>query len=222
MTAPDQNSQTSVVTQEKNDKEYNFRQLQQSYERKLAEANSARLEAERIAQEALASRNREQEHEEESSDPYVDHKRLDKKLNKFNQSTQTEIEKAMQKAKMAAKEELKQEMWMDNNPDFEEVMDKYAEQFAIKSPKLAKSILAMPQSFERQKLVYENIKELGLHRPEQKKPSIQDKIDQNKQNPFQPSGPGAAPYAAQGDFSQSGQKAAYEKIKQLTGKYTSY
>jgi hypothetical protein len=121
----------------------------------------------------------------------------------------------MEHAKTAAKEELKQEMWLENNPDFYEVLGN-AEKFAQRSPKLAETILRMPEGFERQKLVYQNIKELGLHKPETKAPSIQDKIDANKRSPYyQPSGVGTAPYASAGDFSAVGQKNAYDKMQEL-------
>jgi hypothetical protein len=74
----------------------------------------------------------------------------------------------------------------------------------------------MPDTFERQKLVYKNIKAFGLDRPEAKQPSIQEKIDSNKRSPYyQPSGVGSAPYASAGDFSASGQKQAYDKMKEL-------
>ena len=123
--------------------------------------------------------------------------------------------KAMEMAKHSAKEELKQEMWLENNPDFYDVLQ-HAEKLAQKDPDLAESILEMPEGFERQKLVYKNIKALGLHRPEEKAPSIQDKIDSNRKSPYyQPSGIGTAPYSNAGDYSPAGQKQAYEKMKQL-------
>jgi len=77
----------------------------------------------------------------------------------------------------------------------------------------------MPEGFERQKLVYKNIKALGLNMPEVKQPTIQDKIDANKRSPYyQPSGVGTAPYASVGDFSSQGQKQAYAKMQELKNK----
>ena len=74
----------------------------------------------------------------------------------------------------------------------------------------------MPEGFERQKLVYQNIKELGVDKPEQKQSTIQEKVDANRRSPFyQPTGVGTAPYATSGDFSQTGQKQAYAKMKEL-------
>jgi hypothetical protein len=194
------------------DKELNFRKLEAKYQEELSKERAARMEAERKIQESV----QKQEIEEEDSDPYVDHKKLNKTLSKFGQTTQSEINKAMEIAKRTAKEELKREMWIENNPDFYEVLNKHAEKFAQRSPKLAETILKMPEGFERQQLVYQNIKELGIDKPEQPQSSIQDKIDANRRSPFyQPSGVAASPYGARGDYSEGGQKQAYDKMKEL-------
>lgn len=214
MTVPTQESQ--VQEQKPSDKELNFRALEAKYQRALEEERQARLQAEKEAQEA--KQKKQQEEDDSYSEPYVDDKRLDKKLSKFGQMTQTEIQKAMQLAKETAKEEIKRETWLENNPDFYEVLQ-HAEKFAQKAPKLAETILRMPEGFERQKLVYQTIKEMGIDKPEQKQSSIQEKIDNNKRSPYyQPSGIGTAPYASAGDFSQTGQKAAYEKMQELKQK----
>jgi len=214
MTTTSENSQ--VQENKSNDKELNFRALQSKYEKQLAEERAARLEAERIAQDALSKRAQPSHDEEEDDDePYVDKKKLEKKLSKFGQSTQGDIQKAMEMAKQQAKEELKQEMWLDNNPDFYAVLE-HADKFAEQAPELAKSILKMPDGFERQKLVYQNIKHMKMDQPAAKQSTVQDKIDANKRSPYyQPSGVGAAPYASAGDFSSSGQKQSYEKMKEL-------
>lgn len=211
MTVQTQDNQPTLENKP-TDKELNFRQLEAKYERQLAQE---RAERERLARE-LEQRQKQSVNEEEDDDePYVDKRKLEKKLAKFGQSTQSEIQKAMEMAKESAKEELKQEMWLENNPDFYDVL-KHAEKFAQRAPKLAETILRMPEGFERQKLVYQNIKELGIDKPEVKQPSIQEKIDSNRRSPYyQPSGVAAAPYASQADFSPAGQKNAYEKLKQL-------
>jgi hypothetical protein len=198
-----------------NDKELNFRALEAKYQRQLEQERAARLEAERVAQEAQS---RKVNDDDDDDEPYVDKRKLEKKLNKFGQQTQSEIQKSMEIAKQAAKEELKQELWLENNPDFYEVLQN-ADKFANKAPKLAESILRMPEGFERQKLVYQNIKALGLDKPEQKQPSVQEKIDANRRSPYyQPSGVGSAPYAGGGDFSSAGQKNAYNKMQELKSK----
>lgn len=210
-----ENTQTSQVEQPKqNDKELNFRALEAKYQRQLEQERAARMEAERMAKEALEKKHVVDDDDEE--EPYVGHKKLNKALNNFGQQNKTEIQKAMEAAKQAAKEEIKNEMWLENNSDFEEVM-KHAEKLALKSPRIAQSILSMPDSFDRQKLVYENIKLLGLDKPEQKQSSIQDKVDANRKSPYyQPSGIAAAPYnSAAGDFSEAGKKNAYAKLQEM-------
>lgn len=207
MTAPEQNQAQPT------EKEINFRKLQAKYEQELAFERSKREEAEKQLNEA--SKRSEQIEDEDDSEPYVDHKKLEKKLARYDkqakQETQTEIQKAVQQA---LKEEKKSN-WLKQNSDFDEVME-HAEKIYHKDPDLAESILEMPPSFERQKLVYKSIKALGLDKPAQKEQSIQEKIDANRKAPFyQPTGVGAAPYQSVGDFSAGGQKQAYDKMKEL-------
>lgn len=210
MTSPIQENQ--VQENKPNDKEINFRALEARYQKELDKVN---LEKERLTRELEEKTKAPNSDYDDDTEPYVDHKKLNKTLAKFGQNTQSEIQKAMEVAKLAAKEELKQEMWLENNPDFYQVLQ-HAEKFAQRAPKLAESILRMPEGFERQKLVYQNIKELGIDKPEVKQSSIQDKVDANRRSPFyQPSGVGTAPYSSQSDFSQSGQKNAYDKMQEL-------
>ncbi len=207
MTALPQESQPQ---QKVDTKELNFRQLEAKYEKQLQFERAARIEAERIAQER-----RIPEPEEDDTEPYVDHKKLDKKLARFGeqsrQQTQTDIQRAVQ---VAVQEERKQ-TWLKQNSDFYDVLQ-HAEKFAQHDPDLAETILEMPEGFERQKLVYKNIKALGLHKEAPKQASIQEKVDANRRSPYyQPSGVGTAPYSSQSDFSANGQKAAYDKMQQL-------
>jgi actin-related protein len=196
------------------DKELNFRNLEARYQKELDKERSARLEAEKIAQEAQSRRNTKDD-EDEDSDPYVDHKKLERKLNRFGEQTKQQTKQDIQSAVQQALSEERKQNWMKNNPDFYDVLQ-HADRFAQKDPDLAESILEMPEGFERQKLVYKNIKALGLHKPEQKQPSIQEKVDANRRSPYyQPSGVGTAPYASAGDFSSSGQKNAYDKMQAL-------
>lgn len=218
MTANTQQNQQQPQIQENvnkpTDKELNFRALEAKYQKQLEQE---RLEREKMQRELDEVRQNVSKSvsDEEEDEPYVDHKKFNKTLNKFGQNTQSEIQKAMETAKQKAKEELKQEMWLENNPDFYDVLQ-HAEKFAQKAPKLAETILRMPEGFERQKLVYENIKMLELDKPSKKEPSIQDKIESNRKGPYyQPTGVGNTPYATQGDFSAQGQKNAYEQMQAL-------
>jgi hypothetical protein len=199
------------------DKEYNFAQIRKQLEaereaRLQAEARAA--QAEKTAQERNVSKDDDDDRDDE---PYVDHKRLQKKLANFEKNIEQKIEqKAEQKARMLIEEERKTSYMKDNN-DFDKVMSpEVIQKFAERHPRLAENILRMPDGFDRQKLVYENIKALGLDKPEAKAPSIQDKINANMKSPYyQPSGVGSAPYNSAGDFSDAGQKNAYQKMKDL-------
>ncbi len=202
-----------VQEQKQTDKELNFRKLEAKHQQEMAYERGKREELEKRMQEM--SQSKSQEIEEDETEPYVDHKKLNKSLTKFGQNTQSEIQKAMQQAKNDAKEELKQEMFLENNSDFYQVLE-YAEKFAQKSPKLAENILRMPEGFERQKLVYHTIKEMGIDKPETKTQTIQEKVDSNRRPQFyQPAGVGAAPYTSAANFSPEGQKQAYDKMKEL-------
>jgi hypothetical protein len=214
MTAPATDNQEQKQENKPSDKELNFRALEQKYQRQLEQERQARLEAERQFQEAQNSKNTKEE-EEDDSEPYVDHKRLTKKMAAFEKNIEKKIEqKAEEKARLLLAEQ-KRESWIKNNPDFYDVLQ-HADKFAEKDPELAETILEMPESFERQKLVYKNIKALGIHKPDPGPSTIQQKIDANRRSPYyQPSGVGTAPYNSQGDFSPTGQKNAYEKMQQL-------
>lgn len=218
MTVTQENTQQPSQEQVKeNSKEYNFRQL----EAKLQQERVARLEAERLAQEAMQRIQQQQireEPEEDDSDPYVDNKKLNKKFSSFEKKMEEKIEKkAEEKARQMIYSQRKDD-WIRQNPDFYEVMQ-HAEKFAQRDPELAETILEMPDTFERQKLVYRNIKSMGIHKPEEKKSTIQDKVNANQRSPYyQPSGMGAAPYSMAGDFSPVGQKQAYQKLQELKNK----
>jgi len=214
MTAPSNDNQVQNQTETQNNKELNFRALEAKYQRQLEQERAGRLEAERQYQESQA-RKTNHEDDEDDSEPYVDKKRLNKTLAKFGQQAKQDTQSEIQKAVQTALHEERKQNWMKSNPDFYEVLQ-HAEKFAQKDPELAEAILEMPEGFERQKLVYKNIKALGLHKPEIKQSSIQEKVDANKRSPYyMPSGVGAAPYSNGGDFSPGGQKNAYEQMQKL-------
>lgn len=214
MTIPTDNQSTINVQDKSGDKELNFRMLEQKYEKKLAEERSARMEAERVAQERLRS----SDDDDDDSDQYVDKKKLDKKLAKFGEKTIQQTQSEIRNAVQTALQEERKKNWLDQNKDFYDVLQ-HAEKFAQHAPDLAEAILEMPEGFERQKLVYKNIKALGIDKPAAKEPSIQEKVDANRRSPYyQPSGLGTAPYSQVGDFSSHGQKQAYEKMQELKSK----
>jgi hypothetical protein len=215
MTSPSQESQVqdAASAQSSNSKELNFRALEAKYQRQLDQANQARIEAEKRAE--IASQVQHKDEDEIDSEPYVDHKKLSKTLAKFGEQNQKQTETQIQKAVNMALQEERKQNWIKNNPDFYQTLQ-LADKFAEHDPELAETILEMPEGFERQKLVYKNIKALGLHNPKPKESSIQEKIDANRRSPYyQPSGISSSPYSQQGDFSQVGQKNAYEKMQAL-------
>jgi hypothetical protein len=213
--SPNENESQPQVS----DKELNFRRQEQMFKTQL---EAERQEKARMAQEIEEMKRRMQhgnrhddEDDDEDDEPYVDKRKLKKAFNQFGEQNKQTTATIVQKEVQRALNEERRQSWLKNNPDFNEVMS-HAQKFAESDPELAETILEMPEGFERQKLVYKNIKALGLHKPEEKKPSIQDAIDKNRRSPYyQPSGVSAAPYASQGDFSKSGQKNAYEKMQEL-------
>lgn len=186
--------------------------LEAKYEKQLAQERAARLEAEKLA----AERAKPQVQEEEADDePYVDHKRLEKKLKRFGEQSKQETQSEIQKAVQTAIAKERQEGWLQRNSDFSTVMQ-HTDKLYEHDPELAETILQMPDNFERAKLVYKNIKALGLHKEKPKEPSVQEKIDANRRSPYyQPSGTGTAPYSSVGNFSPQGQKEAYQKMQEL-------
>ena len=204
------------------DSEKNLVKQRRYYEKQLEEKESEKSlllkrieQAEKVAQESLARQQKSEDDDEPSDEPYVDHKKLKKELGKVVKQTTAETDTRIQSAVSRALAEERQKQWIKSNPDFYEIMQQ-AQAFADRDPDLAETILEMPEGFERQKLVYKNIKALGLHKKEEPKANIQDKIEQNKRSPYyQPSGMATAPYAAAGDFTPAGQKNAYQKMQEL-------
>jgi len=193
----------------------NIAAMRLKYERALATERAAREEAEKRALEATRKFKEEDEDSSDDSESYVDHRKLDKKFSSFERKLEEKIDKKAEEKARFLLEQEKKNMWLKQNSDFYDVLQ-HAEKLALKDPDLAESILEMPDGFERQKLVYKNIKALGLHKPEQKESSIQQKIDANRRAPYyQPSGIGTAPYSSSGDFSPAGQKNSYEKMQEL-------
>ena len=204
-----QNDNT-IQNEQLSPKELNFRQQEQA----IKNHYESQLTREREEKQALLRRLEEQQPQEDD-EPYIDQKKLKKELHNFGQQTQKQTQTEIQNAVQTALREERKQNYIKQNSDFYEVL-KHADKLAQRDPDLAESILEMPESFERQKLVYKNIKAMGLHQPEVPKQTIQDKVDQNRRTPYyQPSGTGSAPYTTQGDFSPAGQKAAYEKLQEL-------
>lgn len=196
-------------------KEINFRRQQTMYEHMIAEREARIAEMEKMLKSQHSAP--APEDDDDDNEPYVDKKKLEKKLQKFGQKAKQEILPEVQKAVAEALAKKERDDYIKHNPDFYDVLQTHTEKFAQKAPHLAEAILRMPEGFERQQLVYNNIKALGLDQPERKAPSVQETIDAKRRGPYyQPTGQGAAPYSANtGDFSPAGQKNAYDQMQKL-------
>ena len=155
--------------------------------------------------------------DEDDSEPYVDHRKLEKKLAAFEERFDQKVNAKVEERSRAVVEQERQRAFLKANPDFQEVLSAEAiKRFSEKYPEQAEDMLELPDNFTRQKLLYNKIKDLGINRPAIAEPSIQQKIDANRKSPFyQPSGGNTPPYASQGDFSQNGQKNSYAKVMEL-------
>ena len=200
-----------VQDQVNQEKEKNFAEL-----RKIAEQErSARIALEqRLAAFEKSTHKNVPSEEEDDDEPYIDKKKLKKVLSGFQDEMEKKIEeKAESKARMLVEEE-RTRGYLKENSDFEKVMNSdLVQKFADAHPRLAENILRMPEGFERQKLVYENIKALGIDRPQPKQMSIQEKVDANRRSPYyQPSGSGTPAYDQTSNISPEN---AYKKMQQL-------
>lgn len=219
MSANPQESQT--VEAKSNDKELNFRKQEEMFKRQLEQERQARLQAEERAAKYEKERQQKAVNTEDDDDisdePYVDHKALTKKLSKLEKTFEEKINKTAEEKARALIEQRDKDTYLRERNDFNEVMSpENLQKFCEKHPAVAESLMRMPDSFERQKLVYESLKALKVGQKEEAKSGIQDKIDQNRRSPYyQPSGTAGPGYQSQGDFSPAGQKNAYEKLKQL-------
>lgn len=198
------------------DKELNFRALDQKYQKQI---DQLRQENERKDQEyqrkiqELMQRNQEPE-DDDDDEPYIDKRKFSKTLTDFERKMEEKFDKRVNEnaQKLLAKRD--QEQYVKNNPDFFDTLQKYSEEFANRDPELAETILKMPEGFERQKLVYKNIKALGLDKP--KEDPIQDKVNNNRRGMFySPTGIAQGTPVTGGDFSKAGKEQAYNKMQEL-------
>ena len=209
------------VTKE-NDKEHNFEQLRrklEASEREKQQALAKAAEYEKQAQEASKKKTRDPEPDDDDhyDEPYVDERRLNKKLSRFEERFDKKVDEKAEAKAAAMIQQERNSNFLKQNPDFHQILSQEViEKFAQKHPEVAEPMLEMPEGFARQKLLYQAIKLSGVHQPAKPPPSIQETIDKNRRSPFyQPSGMGAAPYANGGDFSDTGQKSAYDHVQAL-------
>lgn len=205
-----------------NDKEINFRKLEEGLKEKYEKELKAReQEYERKMQEAIEKAKQEaasrvpEDEDDDDDEPYIDRRKLKKEFGRYDSQIKKQTKSEIQQAVQQAIYEERKNAWLDRNKDFYDVMQ-HAGKLPEYDSELADTILAMPDSFERQKLVYKNLKALKLHE-EKKEESIQDKINANRRTPYyQPSNVGAGPYNSNhSDFSPDGQKKAWDKLEEL-------
>lgn len=219
-----ENQVFSQETVQKNDAEFNFAQLRKKLEREQqarlqAEERLGRLEQERQAFDA-SRKSRQDDDDAPSDEPYVDEKRLDRKLAKFEERFEKKVDaKAEEKARSMIQAE-RQTNFLKQNADFSSILnEEMLQKFVEKYPDIAEPMLEMPDNFARQKLLYQNIKALGIHKKEEPRASIQDTINKNQRGAFyRPTDVASPPHAAAGDFSATGQKTAYSKMQELKNK----
>lgn len=214
MTAEIQMAQ-SEPEKKPNDKEFNFRALEAKTAAVQRQLEVERQERANVQRELEEMRSRSTPDDSSDDEPYVDRKRLKKELASYDANSKKQTKEEIQQTVHQALAAERERVWLGANSDFYDIMQ-HAEKIVQKDPELAESILQMPDTFERKKLVYRSIKTMGLHQPEQKQPSIQEKIDNNKKHLYYAQTSSTnPPYAAAGDFSESGQKSAYDKMKEL-------
>jgi hypothetical protein len=208
--------QAPVAAAQQNTEQTNLVRQRKMYESQLEQERQARLQLEQRLADIERSKHQHDD-EDDDNEPYVDKKRLAKTTSKVKQEIKQESQVEIKNAIQQALEEDRRQRWLEANPDFEETMS-HADKLAQMDPELARSILAMPETFERQKMVYRNIKLLGVHKPKAPESGIQAKIDANKRNPLQPFGVGAAPYGiSNGGYtpSKSEGENAYKQMQAL-------
>ena len=188
-------------------KEINFRNL----EKKLMSSEEKSLQYEQRIQELENKLQNNLSDSDPSEEELVDKRAL----RKYDEINRKKMEQAFEKKLETRLAEKERDDWLKRNPDFQDIM-KHADKIEQADPELADAILKMPDSFERFKLVYRNIKALNLHKPKQEEQSAQDRINQKKTSGhYQPSGIASPGYASSFDDSPNSQKAAYEKMQQL-------
>lgn len=189
--------------------------------RQLEEEKAARAQLqEELKQEREAKARKpykDDDDDEGGDEPYIDRRALKKEMAKTYEQIRKETAKEAEEKVTVALEKERQQSFLRSNSDFKDILSpENIQKFAEKHPEVAEPMLEMPDNFARQKLLYQNIKALGVHKPPATQPTVQQKIDANRRSPYyQPSGGNTPPYASTGDFSEAGQKNAFAKMQEL-------
>jgi len=196
--------------QSDNSAEINFAKLRKKLEAEIQEKEALKLKAaqlEKEREELLRGRNVASD-DDDDDEPYVDKRKLKKELSRHGEEFEKRVEAKVQEAL----ERERREAYLKEKTDFNDVLSEEGLKGFVEShPGVAQAILRMPDGFERQKLVYETIKDLNRLKESAKKSTIQDTIDANRRSPYY-KGPSSAtpPFGGQID-----PKAAYNKMQEL-------
>jgi len=210
------------------DKEFNFAQLrkkqeQTEYELVREREERGRLVADFEALKAQRQQDKQPEDEDEDSDndePYIDKKALKRHLKKMEKQNKEDIKTtAEQIAKKAIAEERRRNdafRLKTLYPDFNEVLSEAsAQRLTERFPDLADKILKVQDEDLRKEMAYQTIKSLNLHKPDAPKQDLNAQIAQKQRSPYYYPSSVATPPSGSTDFSEVGQKQAYEKMKSL-------
>lgn len=212
MTSP--TNTDSAAQKQESSKEENLANLRKRVEQEREARERLELEVSELQKEREQYKQQPKKEEDYPTNYdgslYVDEARMDKKLQKMEQKIAGEIERRA--AEMIKKE--KDAQYLKQNPDFHKMLtNENVTEFVEKNESLAEAISKIPVEFEKQKMLYEAIK---MHKKANAPPPIQEKINANFGGGYYaPSNSGTPPYTTQGDFSEAGQKAAWEKVQEL-------
>lgn len=198
----------------------NFRRLEQSKEEERERRIKAEMDAALMRQrlEMLEMQNKPQEKDPLADvQDYVDPASLKAAFAQERQRLSKEAE-AITDRKL---KEWKQQEEKQNHlsrlksefPDFGNVVNQEnVVRFEQSHPEFVQSLLHIQDDYERKKLAYNFFKRMG--QPEVPKPSISEKVEENRRNPYMiPSGSGM-PAAVEYDLkSPQARNAAYAKLK---------
>lgn len=210
-------------TKAANDKEMNFRRLEQAKEAEREARIRAEMQNEHLRKEMESIKEMLKPKETDPLDDvedYVDADKLRAKLAKERENMKREAEVIAKRTY----EQIEQEKYKTNflqrlkqeHPDFDQVMNEQnVARLEETNPVFLKAVLQIPDEYERRKIAYEYIKNT-TPKPEDK-PSIKEKVQENLMNPYYiPPGSGT-PTATAVDFdvrSPNARTQAYEKLKQ--------
>lgn len=223
-------AQPEIETQaqkESSDKELNFRRLEAAREAEKEARIRAEMEAQHLRKDLEEIKQMLQPKEAdplEGVEDYVDPARLRATLAKERSTYERKAEEIARKTfeklenqraeqeKGRFLERLKREL-----PDYDQVMNESnIAQLEKIDPVFLETVLAVPDDYARRQMTYKKIKSLPKA---EAKPSIQEKVVENQQNPYYiPSGsgtPSGLPNAIDFDVSsKDARMKAYQKLKQ--------